>query len=133
MIGSTFDLDVLHALLPAAESGHLAHLISAELIDQIQFLPEARYAFRHPLVRAVAYESQLTTTRAEGHRRLAAAIETRNPSAADENSAFDRAPSRGGRRTCRVLHVVYAVSRLADAPRHQRCPRLLGAGPRDCR
>ncbi len=39
-------------------------------------------------MRAVAYESQLTTTRADGHRRLAAAIEARNPSAADENSAL---------------------------------------------
>ena len=88
VIGSTFDLDVLHALLPVVESGDLRNLVSAELIDQIQFLPEARYAFRHPLVRAVAYESQLTTTRADGHRRLAAAIEARNRSAADENSAL---------------------------------------------
>ena len=88
VIGSTFDLDVLHALQPVAQSDHLRNLVAAELIDQIQFLPEPRYAFRHPLVRAVAYESQLTTTRADGHRRLAAAIEARNPSVADENSAL---------------------------------------------
>jgi adenylate cyclase len=88
VIGSSFDLDVLHAVLADTESGHLRNLVSAELIDQIQFLPEPRYAFRHPLVRAVSYESQLTATRADGHRRLAAAIEARNPSAVEQNSAL---------------------------------------------
>ena len=37
----------------------------------------AEYAFRHPLIRTVAYESQLKSDRAALHRRLAAAIETR--------------------------------------------------------
>lgn len=45
VIGSSFDLDVLHAVLADTESGHLRNLVSAELIDQIQFLPEPRYAF----------------------------------------------------------------------------------------
>jgi hypothetical protein len=40
------------------------------------------------LIRAVAYESQLKSERAELHRRVAAAIETRNPAAADENAAL---------------------------------------------
>lgn len=88
VIGSSFDLDLLHAVLADTESGDLRNLVSAELIDQIQFLPKPRFAFRHPLVRAVAYESQLTATRADGHRRLAAAIEARNPSAVEENSAL---------------------------------------------
>lgn len=88
VIGSSFDLDVLHAVLADTESGDLRNLVSAELIDQVQFLPKPRYAFRHPLVRAVAYESQLTATRGDGHRRLAAAIEARNPSAVEENSAL---------------------------------------------
>ena len=34
-------------------------LLDAELIDQVRFTPSAKYAFRHPLIRAVAYESQL--------------------------------------------------------------------------
>jgi hypothetical protein len=40
------------------------------------------------LIRAVAYESQLKSDRAELHRRLAAAIESRDPAAADENAAL---------------------------------------------
>ena len=41
-------------------------LLSAELIDQVRFTPSAEYAFHHPLIRAVAYESQLKSDRAEG-------------------------------------------------------------------
>ncbi|MBI3217099.1 MAG: AAA family ATPase [Mycobacterium sp.] len=88
IIGSSFDEDILEVLVPGADSSHLRNLISAELIDQIQFLPEPRYAFRHPLVRAVSYESQLSATRADGHARLAAAIEERNPASLEENSAL---------------------------------------------
>ena len=44
--------------------------------------------FHHPLIRAVAYESQLKSDRAELHRRLAAAIESRDPAAAEENAAL---------------------------------------------
>ena len=37
------------------------------------------YAFRHPLIRTVAYESQLKSDRAQLHRRLADAVEKRDP------------------------------------------------------
>ena len=40
------------------------------------FHAASEYAFRHPLIRAVAYESQLKSDRAQLHRRLAAAIES---------------------------------------------------------
>ena len=63
-------------------------LLSAELIDQVGFTPSAEYAFRHPLIRAVAYESQLSVDREQTHRTLAAAIEARDRSAADENAAL---------------------------------------------
>jgi hypothetical protein len=63
-------------------------LLGAELIDQVRFTPSAEYAFHHPLIRAVAYESQLKSDRAQWHRRLAAAIESRDPAAADENAAL---------------------------------------------
>ena len=53
-------------------------LIAAELVDQVRFTPRAEYAFRHPLIRTVAYESQLKSDRARLHRRLAAAIEVRD-------------------------------------------------------
>ncbi|WP_253869961.1 adenylate/guanylate cyclase domain-containing protein [Mycobacterium sp. 1164966.3] len=88
VIGTRFDVDTLHALLPDAVSSALADLVSAELIDQTEFVPRQHYCFRHPLVRTVAYESQLSSTRAQAHRRLAAAIEARDPTAADENAAL---------------------------------------------
>ena len=66
----------------------LDELVKAELIDQVRFTPRAEYAFRHPLIRAVAYESQLKSDRAPLHRRLAAAIESRDPESADGNAAL---------------------------------------------
>jgi adenylate cyclase len=88
VIGTHFDVDTLHALVPEAVSPRLAELVSAELIDQTEFVPQQRYCFHHPLVRTVAYESQLSASRAQAHRRLAAAIEMRDPNAADENAAL---------------------------------------------
>jgi adenylate cyclase len=88
VIGSQFDVDTLQVLRPETESSQLAELVSAELIDQTEFVPQQRYCFRHPLVRAVAYESQLSATRSQAHGRLAAAIEARDPAAADENAAL---------------------------------------------
>jgi adenylate cyclase len=88
VIGARFDVDTLQALVPDVESTSLAELVSAELIDQTEFIPRQRYCFHHPLVRTVAYESQLSAARARAHRRLAAAIEARNPSAADETAAL---------------------------------------------
>ena len=63
-------------------------LLDTELIDQERFGPSAEYAFHHPLIRAVAYESQLKSDRAEWHRRLAAAIQERDPASAEENAAL---------------------------------------------
>jgi class 3 adenylate cyclase len=72
VIGSTFEHETLTALgiEPA-----MADLVRAELIDQIGFSPRSEYTFRHPLIRAVAYESQLKSDRAQLHRRLAAILE----------------------------------------------------------
>ena len=79
VIGSRFTPDMLQALgIEAA----LGDLVSAELIDQTAFDPQPEYAFRHPLVRAVAYESQLKSDRAQLHRRVAAAIEQHDQNAA---------------------------------------------------
>ncbi|WP_276207058.1 adenylate/guanylate cyclase domain-containing protein [Mycobacterium alsense] len=83
VIGSRFDVDLLDEL---AEDADPAALIDAELIDQVRFTPKTQYAFRHPLIHAVAYESQLKADRAKLHRRLAAAIEARG--SVDENAAL---------------------------------------------
>src|SRR6516225_6888208 len=85
VIGSRFDTELLASLIDGAD---VAPLIEAELVDQVRFFPRAEYGFRHPLIRTVAYESQLKSDRAELHRRLAATIEQRDPGLADENAAL---------------------------------------------
>jgi adenylate cyclase len=72
VIGLRFGEDLLASLV---DHTAVTMLIDAELVDQVMFTPRAEYAFRHPLIRTVAYESQLRSDRAELHRRLAAAIE----------------------------------------------------------
>jgi adenylate cyclase len=71
VIGLRFDEATLRALVDGAA---LAPLIEAELIDQVAFTPRPEFAFHHPLIRAVAHRSQLTSARAEVHRRLAAVL-----------------------------------------------------------
>lgn len=85
VIGAHFDVDLLAAL---GSPPVFDELIDAELIDQARLDPTAEYTFRHPLIRAVAYESQLKADRAQRHRRLAAAIGERSPEQADENAAL---------------------------------------------
>jgi class 3 adenylate cyclase len=85
VIGSRFSRGLLETLEidPVLED-----LVAAQLIDQVKFTRQPEYVFHHPLIRAVAYESQLKSDRAELHRRLAAAIERRDPESADENAAL---------------------------------------------
>ncbi|MDT5161081.1 MAG: adenylate cyclase, partial [Mycobacterium sp.] len=85
VIGLRFGDDLLAELV---DDPVLPTLIEAELIDQVMFTPWAEYAFRHPLIRFVAYQSQLKTDRADIHRRVAAAIERRSPGSVDENAAL---------------------------------------------
>jgi hypothetical protein len=54
----------------------------------VRFTRGPEYVFHHPLIRTVAYESQLKSDRAELHRRLAAAIEARDPESVDQNAAL---------------------------------------------
>lgn len=88
VIGAQFDTESLRVLQPDAEMAGLSELVSAELIDQTEFVPRQRYCFHHPLVRTVAYESQLSRDRARAHRSLATAIERGDPESADENAAL---------------------------------------------
>jgi adenylate cyclase len=66
----------------------VADLLAAQLIDQVTFTRDPEYVFHHPLVRAVAYEAQLKSDRAELHRRVASAIEQRSAGSLDENAAL---------------------------------------------
>jgi adenylate cyclase len=83
VVGSRFAIDLLAVLGVEPE---VDDLLAAQLIDQVTFTQRPEYVFHHPLIRAVAYESQLKADRAELHRRLAVAINERG--AADENAAL---------------------------------------------
>jgi adenylate cyclase len=85
VIGSAFDTDLLTSV---GVDPAFNELLSAELIGQVKFTPRAEYAFRHPLIRKVAYESQLISERARLHRRLATAIEERDPQSREEKAAL---------------------------------------------
>jgi adenylate cyclase len=85
VIGLRFDEETLVSVLGDAA---LEELTAAELIDPVVFAPHTEYAFRHPLIRTVAYESQLKSGRAELHRCLARVIEQRDPGSVDENAAL---------------------------------------------
>jgi hypothetical protein len=89
VIGERFRPELASALLGDINGSEaIAELLQVELIDQVMFTPRAEYAFRHPLIRAVAYESQLKSGRAELHRHLAFAIEQQEPDSVDENAAL---------------------------------------------
>jgi class 3 adenylate cyclase len=85
VIGSRFSLELLETLgiEPALDD-----LVAAELIHQVRFTLGPEYVFHHPLIRTVAYESQLKSDRAQTHWRVAAAIESGDPAAVDENAAL---------------------------------------------
>jgi class 3 adenylate cyclase len=85
VLGARFTLDLLTALGIEAV---VDDLLAAQFIDQVRFTGQSEYAFHHPLIRTVAYEAQLKSDRAELHRRVAAAIETREPDSVEENAAL---------------------------------------------
>ncbi|MGV0645138.1 AAA family ATPase [Mycolicibacterium sp. XJ2546] len=81
VIGSSFGVRLLSAL----DVTEVAELIDAELVEPVSM---SEYAFRHPLIRAVAYESQLRSSRSQLHRQVAAAVEHQDPSSVDKNAAL---------------------------------------------
>jgi class 3 adenylate cyclase len=85
VIGLRFESDLLAGI---AEDVELTQLVEAELIDQVRFTHGDEFAFRHPLIRTVAYESQLKSDRSRLHRNLAKAIEERDPESCDANAAL---------------------------------------------
>ena len=85
VVGSRFSRGLLETLGIDPAFGDL---LSGEFIDQITFTGHPEYVFHHPLTRTVAYESQLKSDRAELHRCVAAAIESHDPAAAEENAAL---------------------------------------------
>ena len=85
VIGAKVTRDLLESLDIGPD---LEHLVSGQFLDQISFTRNPEYVFHHPLIRTVAYESQLKSDRAQLHRLLADAIEQRDRSSADENASL---------------------------------------------
>ena len=117
VIGSRFNLDLLTAL---GVEPVVNDLVAAELIDQVKFTRRPEFVFHHPLIRTVAYESQLKSDRAELHRRLAAAIEQRDPDSARRECRADRRAPGGRRRSACRLRLAHARRCVGDQPRHRR-------------
>ena len=109
VIGSRFNAELL---ADVRSDPALADLVDAELIEGLDPVG-TEYAFRHPLIRAVAYESQLKSERAQLHRQLAAAIERREPTKAEENAALI------------ATHLSYAGDFRAAFGWHMRAARWL--------
>ena len=135
VIGARFGAELLAALgLDPA----LDELLNVELIDQVRFTPGAEYAFRHPLIRAVAYESQLKSDRAQWHRRLAAAIQEREPGSVEDNAALiaEHLEAAGERHAAYGWHMragAWSTNRDLDAARlsWERARRIADALPDD--
>ena len=135
VIGSRFSLELLETL---GIEPILEDLVVAELIDQVSFTRQAEYVFHHPLIRAVAYEAQLKSDRAELHRRVAAAIESRDPAAAEENAALiaEHLEAAGDGHAAYGWHMraaTWATNRDIDAARlsWERAQKIADALPAD--
>ena len=85
VIGSRFGEDQLAQLVDRL---CIDVLLEAEMIEKLDSDHGVEYGFRHPLIRTVAYESQLRSDRARLHRRLASTIERDGPGTPDENAAL---------------------------------------------
>jgi class 3 adenylate cyclase len=135
VIGARFDAELFAAL---GIDPVLDELLTAELIDQVRFTPSAEYAFRHPLIRAVAYESQLKSDRAQWHRRLAMVIQEREPGSVEENAALiaEHLQAAGELRAAYGWHMraaAWSTNRDVDAARvsWERARRIADGLPDD--
>jgi class 3 adenylate cyclase len=135
VIGARFGAELLAAL---GIDAVVDELLDVELIDQVRFTPSPEYAFHHPLIRAVAYESQLKSDRAEYHRRLAAAIQEHAPGLVEENAALiaEHLQAAGELHAAYGWHMragAWSTNRDIDAARAswERARRIADALPAD--
>jgi hypothetical protein len=135
VLGARFTLDLLTAL---GVDAVVDNLLAAQLIDQVRFTRQPEYVFHHPLIRTVAYESQLKSDRAELHRRVAAAIELRDPAVAEENAALiaEHLEAAGGLHAAYGWHIraaTWATNRDISAARlsWERAQAIADALPPD--
>ena len=85
VLGRHFSYAVLHAVLQLDEptlQRELGRLVDAELLYQRGLPPQATYLFKHALIRDIAYESLLRSTRQGYHQRVAQVLEAQFPETA---------------------------------------------------
>jgi adenylate cyclase len=78
VIGKEFDQRLLEAVSGLASddlAAALGSLQDAEFIRLVSPVPQPQYAFKHPVTRDVAYDSQLGERRARMHAGVAAALQ----------------------------------------------------------
>jgi class 3 adenylate cyclase/predicted ATPase len=81
-IGREFSHDMLLRITSVGEAEldiAIEHLKQNEIIRVIENRPVTRYVFKHALVRDVAYESLLKSSRRQIHAKIASVIEQDNP------------------------------------------------------
>jgi predicted ATPase len=84
-IGREFAYELLAAVAPLRDhdlADALLQLVAAGLLFRYGQPPEARYVFKHALVRDAAYESLLRSTRQQLHTRIATVLEAQFPDTA---------------------------------------------------
>jgi predicted ATPase len=82
VLGRHFSYAVLHAVAQLDEptlQRELGRLVDAELLYQRGLPPQATYLFKHALIRDIAYESLLRSTRQGYHQRVAQVLEAQFP------------------------------------------------------
>jgi predicted ATPase len=82
VLGRHFSYAVLHAVSQLDEptlQRELGRLVDAELLYQRGLPPQATYLFKHALIRDIAYESLLRSTRQGYHQRIAHILEEQFP------------------------------------------------------
>ncbi len=117
VIGQEFEEMILRQVLDLIGTeldDCLYTLNEVEFFYQKAFYPKPVYAFRHPIVREVAYHSLLGKPRAKLHRRTALAIEAIQPDRQDELAGLV------------AYHWEKAADPLKAARWHRRAARLAG-------
>lgn len=141
VIGREFREDVLAHIVrmdPLELLAALHMLEDGQFVVQISVHPHNVYAFRHPLVVEVAYDSQLSDRRARIHRSTAHALEALDPDeGADEQGALiaGHYEKAGDPLAAAIWHrraAEHAIEHDAmDAMRHWRRIRRLLTGTED--
>jgi class 3 adenylate cyclase/tetratricopeptide (TPR) repeat protein len=139
VIGKKFSEPVLRKVveLPERDLADATRiLIASEFIYEETLYPDVEYAFKHPLTRDVAYDSQLSERRGRVHRTVAQALEVLDPTKLDERAALiahhweEAGDALQAARWYRRAAVWTGMNNLIEAYRHwQRVRELLNRLP----